>query len=104
MDSNHKREIEVWDIGPPNSPPSPLFKDNMKFVLLLLVLACSKETTEHTANYILPAGLEDCRIYKLYDGYSSLKVIRCPKSETGVSWTTSSGKSTTTHYTSVISE
>lgn len=78
----------------------------MKYLILviavLLMMGCSKTTSERTHDYILPTGLEHCKVYNMTDGHvKSLTVVHCPDSTT--STTHSCGKSCIRH-TTVISE
>ena len=75
----------------------------MKKILILitlLLLSCSKETTEHSDEYILPEGLKDCKVYTMVGGCLSavINVVRCPSSETGTTY--NMGK-TTMHVVTV---
>lgn len=54
---------------------------------------CEKETKDTTNNYILPEGLQDCKIYNMRNtGGSNITVVRCPLSATSTTY--SSGKTT----------
>lgn len=77
----------------------------MKYAAILLSLVvlsgCERSTSERTDDFILPEGLKHCKIYKLSNGISHMKVVHCPNSTT--STTHSCGKNCTAHNT-VISE
>lgn len=64
------------------------------FLLTFLLVACSKETSEVTSEYILPQGMEHCKVFNMRpgNGGNSLVGIHCPNEI--VSITRSSGKST----------
>lgn len=56
-----------------------------------MLAGCEKQTTENTDKYILPEGMEDCKIYTMISKNGGvLQVVRCPLSVT----TTKSGKNT----------
>lgn len=63
-----------------------------------LLSGCEKRTTEYTSNYVLPSGLEDCKIFNLNSGFSNITAVRCPLSSTTTTYST--GK--TTHSVSVV--
>ena len=75
-------------------------------ILALLLCGCSKSTDEIDSKYVLPSGLEDCKIYKLHPGglAQALYVVRCPDSNTSTNWSESNGKSTTYHNVNVVSK
>lgn len=51
-------------------------------ILLVLVLAgCEAKTTEKK-DFILPSGMEDCKIYRMSNGNYGITVVRCPNSST----------------------
>lgn len=69
------------------------------FMIMAAVLAmgalsgCEKETKDTTNNYVLPEGLQDCKIYNMRNtGGSNITVVRCPLSATSTTY--SSGKTT----------
>lgn len=62
----------------------------MAFVALT---ACSP-VYEQKHYPILPAELQDCKFYSVSDGGSTIKVVRCPNSQTSTTWTQQVGKST----------
>lgn len=60
-----------------------------KVILALAVVGCSlsaqaRNTYDVTEDYDLPAGMADCKIYKLMDGVFTpiLFVTKCPMSKT----------------------
>ena len=65
----------------------------------LVLGGCKAETEERTGEYALPAGLQDCQVYRMTSGAngSFLYVVRCPNSAT--STTFRSGK---TNQTAVV--
>lgn len=64
-------------------------------IIAMSLSACSKETKESTANYDMPEGLKDCKVYFMRsEGGGSITVVRCPLSSTSTTY--SSGKSTAT--------
>ena len=75
-------------------------------ILALLLCGCSKSTERIDSKYVLPSGLEDCKIYRLNsEGLTrALYVVRCPNSDTSTNWSERSGKSTTYHNVNVVSE
>lgn len=60
-------------------------------VSLLLMVGCEAKTTEKR-NFILPEGMEDCKIYDMHNGSYAITVVRCPNSSTSTSY--SCGKTT----------
>lgn len=60
--------------------------------LLLTVAGCTP-STEERRGFIMPAGMEDCKVYGMSDGESYLNVVRCPNSTVT---TTSGGKNKVT--------
>ena len=59
----------------------------MKYILviLLVLLASCKPSATETPWPVMPAGLEDCKIYKLVNtNGNSITVARCPLSATTV--------------------
>lgn len=53
-----------------------------------MLSGCEKETTEKTDNYVMPKGMEDCKVYVMTNtGGGAIVVVRCPNSNT----TTQSG-------------
>ena len=62
--------------------------------LVLLFSGCKTETTETQANYQLPEGLQDCKIYDM-ESQSSQNIIvaRCPNSTTTTNYRQQQGKS-----------
>ena len=62
----------------------------MRFVLLctlgLAVLTTGCQPSVETANYPLPAELQDCKLFKLSDGIHSITVVRCPNSTTSTTY------------------
>ena len=75
-------------------------------ILALLLCGCSKKTEQIDSKYMLPSGLEDCKIYRLDpEGLTrSLYVVRCPNSGTSTNWSERIGKSTKYHNVNVVSE
>ena len=75
-------------------------------ILALLLCGCSKSTDEIDSEYVLPSGLEDCKIYKLAPGglARTLYVVRCPDSNTSTNWSEWNGKYTTYHNVNVVSK
>ena len=61
-------------------------------VSLLLLTGCEAKTTEKR-NFILPGGMEDCKVYSMSNGRGIyITVVRCPNSSTSTSY--SCGKTT----------
>lgn len=61
-------------------------------VSLLLLTGCEAKTTEKR-NFILPGGMEDCKVYAMNDDrMTRVIVVRCPNSSTSTSY--SCGKTT----------
>jgi len=66
--------------------------DLMKIFILIsitsmLFFGCSKETEETTYHYSLPEELKDCKIFRLRgDNTSTLRVVKCPNSNTTTSY------------------
>jgi len=58
----------------------------MKYILislLLLLVSCTRETSEVTQEYQLPAELSDCKVYTMNaESGNRLHVVRCPLSTT----------------------
>jgi len=72
----------------------------MRFILCTLGLAvlvagCQPSVT--TADFPLPAELQDCKLFELSDGINSITVVRCPNSTTSTTYR--EGKS---DHTSVV--
>jgi hypothetical protein len=71
----------------------------MKFSVILamvmMVSGCGQKTTEISGKYILPAGLQGCKLFALENGMSYMRVMRCPASATTVTYT--AGKTTVTN-------
>jgi len=60
-------------------------------VLSLALVACEKSAQDTTSKWLMPEGLNDCKVYYLQNtGGNSITVMRCPNSETT---TQSGGKS-----------
>ena len=74
--------------------------------LSILLIGCNKVTESKTSSYDLPAGLSDCKIYRMVgDGSSkTLYIVRCPRSETSATWSEQAGKSTVNYSTTTISD
>lgn len=66
--------------------------------LILLVLSGCKQSASKEEFNAMPEELKDCKLFTLNIGFRTLYVVRCPHSETGVTWT--SGK--VTYHTSLI--
>jgi hypothetical protein len=67
-----------------------------------VLVGCKAETEERTSQYVLPNGLQDCKIYKMVgENGDSMKVMRCPNSSTTTTYETG-GKSKTTHTEIII--
>lgn len=77
----------------------------MKSILLVMIAAvltaCSPGYEEKHYQAI-PKELGDCRFYSISDGYSTIKVVRCPNSQTSTTWTDSNGKGSTNRSLVVI--
>lgn len=54
--------------------------------LTLTLTGCSKETVETTDTIILPEGLKDCKLYRVSDGFNTIKIMRCPNSSTSTKY------------------
>lgn len=66
---------------------------NLILVLLLLLVGCERTTKDATTNFILPTGMEDCKVYSMSNGRGIyITVVRCPNSSTSTSY--SCGKTT----------
>ena len=64
-------------------------------IFAMSMTGCEKEAKESTANYDMPEGLKDCKVFSLKnDSGSWITVVRCPLSSTSTTY--SSGKSTAT--------
>lgn len=64
-------------------------------MLSVLLSGCEPSTTEISNEYIMPPGLEDCKLYSMFgSGGQILYVMRCPDTTT----TTNAGK----HKKSVV--
>lgn len=57
-----------------------------------LFVGCSAETNTITDNYILPPELTHCKIFKLSNGSSNMRVVYCPEAVTTTTHTV--GKTT----------
>jgi hypothetical protein len=67
----------------------------MLVAIAVAILGCEQKSEEHTRNYDIPKGLEDCKIHKLKSPaveMINLHVVRCPNSSTSTTYR--SGKST----------
>jgi len=63
-------------------------------VLCFLIMGCTRETKEVTANYEIPHGLSDCKLFVMRNGQgNSIYAMRCPNSTT--TSTTGKGASST---------
>jgi outer membrane PBP1 activator LpoA protein len=62
-----------------------------------ILSGCEKETKENTSKYVLPEGLQDCKVYNMRgeDG-SELNVVRCPISSTTATYRSGKTNRTTT--------
>jgi hypothetical protein len=76
-----------------------------KLILALVVAGCSisvqaKDTYDVTGNYILPADMADCKIYKMMDGVFApiLFVTKCPMSKTSTTFTQKNPTNTILEY------
>lgn len=75
--------------------------DRWIFTLLLVVTSlmlggCKAETTEHTQEYVLPAELQDCKVYSLHStGNEFIRIVRCPNSTTSATYTSGKRQATT---------
>jgi hypothetical protein len=70
--------------------------------LIILTLAtilagCSAETYTTTESYILPQGMEDCKIYEMSPnegdyGVTAITVVRCPNSDVSIKENSNHGR------------
>ena len=60
----------------------------ISITFLICLSGCEPITTDTTLNYKLPEGLADCKIYTMEGSgnHPILYVVRCPLSETSVSY------------------
>ena len=69
-------------------------------IIALLLVGCEPSAKDNTANYVLPEGLKDCKVYYLSDtGGNHITVVRCPATPTSEASTATrypSGKTTKT--------
>lgn len=82
-----------------------------KIILALAVVGCSisahaRDTYEVTANYDLPPGMAECKIYKLTDGLLSpiLFVTKCPMSKTSTTFAQKNPTNTILDYDEDVPE
>lgn len=75
------------------------------FVILTAVALTACSPSYEEKHYpVLPAELKDCKFYEVSNGGSTIKVVRCPNSQTSTTWMQSNGKSSTTRSAVVIDE
>lgn len=69
-------------------------------VLAMMLTGCDFSSKEKTSSYTLPAGLEDCHIYRVTpDGMGkTLYVVRCPNSNTSTTYSSGKNDSTSVSY------
>lgn len=69
-----------------------MVKMNKLLVLVsaLLLSACTPSYTDDSQRWLLPPGMEDCKVYYLQASVGGVTVVRCPNSNTT---TLSGGKS-----------
>ena len=78
-------------------------KTTILIIMAVALAACSPKYEEQ--HYpVLPDDLKDCKFYEISNGGSTIKVVRCPNSQTSTTWTQSNGKSRTTRSAVVIDE
>lgn len=59
----------------------------ISLILIGFLGGCDMYTEESTANYILPDGLKDCKIYYMRNSYgNSVTVTRCPVSSSSTQY------------------
>lgn len=73
----------------------------MRFLILLLVAACAAKH-EPATGFSLPPELQNCKIFKVSDGWEWLYITVCPSNNTSTSWTRSCGKNCITTETSNV--
>ena len=75
-------------------------------LLGLAVTACQPTTSEVSADFRIPKGLEDCSFYKMSSGgmTRNIVVVRCPLSSTSVQQTQSCGKGCSHNMQSAVTE
>lgn len=64
----------------------------MKYILIALVLAGCTTSAQEVVPKAIPADLKDCKFYELYNNGALWKIVRCPNSNTSVTYPV--GKST----------
>ena len=74
--------------------------------LSLALTACQPSTSEVSADFRIPKGLEDCSFYKMSSGGMShnIVVVRCPLSSTAVQQTQSCGKGCSRNMRTAVTE
>lgn len=59
-------------------------------VMVLFLSGCDAETKDYTDSYLLPKGMEDCKVYRLIPdqsrGTSEITAIVCKNSSTTTSY------------------
>ena len=75
-------------------------------LLGLAVTACQPTTSEVSADFHIPKGLEDCSFYKMSSGGVShnIVVVRCPLSSTAVQQTKRCGKNCYRNMRTAVTE
>lgn len=75
-------------------------------ILALGLAGCNPHTSEVSANFVVPRGLQDCQFYKMEPGglSNSIMVVRCPRSDTATQQTQSCGKGCSRNVRAAVTE
>ena len=72
----------------------------------LTLAACQPSTSEVSADFRIPKGLEDCSFYEMSPSglRGTVMVVRCPQSDTSTQQTKSCGKGCSRNVQSSVTE
>lgn len=73
-----------------------------KLFIVLAVLAlsaCDASTKEKTNDFIMPKGMEDCQVYRMSDGNTTMNVVVCKGATTSTNYRVGKNIHGTTVYT-----
>lgn len=56
--------------------------------IVLALVGCDASTENRSHKYIMPEGMEDCRVFRMEGdgGAQTLYVVRCPNSQVNTNW------------------